>query len=110
MPGTGTCHAETWPVGRQLDAVAELDARPRILREQQIPVEVDVVAQARDLRCGGDAEPGLDHAAEHHAEAEGACRVCHPYRLADAARLCELDVDPVRTFGARRDVLERVTV
>ena len=50
---------------------------------------------------GGDAEPGLDHAAEHDAEPERARRVRHPHRLADPAGLRELDVDPVRALGAR---------
>ena len=69
-----------------------------------------MVAEARDLRAGGDAEPGLDHAAEHHAEPERARRVRHPHRLADPARLRELDLDPVRALGAGRDVGERVAV
>src|SRR4051795_12096604 len=68
-----------------LDAVDELDARPRIVREQQVAVEVDVVAEARDLGAGADAEPGLDHAAEHDAEPERPRRVRHPHRLADPA-------------------------
>ena len=55
-------------------------------------------------------EPGLDHAAEHHAEPERAGGVRHPHRLADPARLRELDVDPVRALGARGDVGERVAV
>ena len=59
---------------------------------------------------GGDPEPGLDHAAEHHAEPERARGVHHPHRLADPARLRELDVDPVRALRARRDVGERVAV
>ena len=52
----------------------------------------------------GDAEPRLDHAAEHAAELERARRVHHAHRLADAARLRELDVDPVRALRARGDV------
>ena len=40
----------------QLHAVDELDAGPRIVREQQVAVEIDVVEQARDVRAGRDAE------------------------------------------------------
>ena len=54
--------------------------------------------------------PGLDHAAEHHAEAERARRVRHADGLADAARLRELDRDPVRALAARGDVGQRVAV
>ena len=54
--------------------------------------------------------PRLDHAAEHHAEAERARGVRHPHRLADPARLRELDVDPVRDRRARGDVGEGVAV
>ena len=97
-------------VGGKLDAVRELDAGPRIVGEQQVAVEVDVVAEARDLRAGGDPEAGLDHAAEHHPEPERAGGVRHPHRLADPARLRELEVDPVRALGAGRDVGERVAV
>ena len=47
--GSGTSSdTEAGLVGRELDAVAELDARPRVVREQQVAVEVDVVAEAGD--------------------------------------------------------------
>src|SRR5215212_7778741 len=72
---------------RNLHAVDELDARPRIVREQEVAVEVDVVAQRCDLRPRSDPEPRLDHAAEHHSEPERARGVNHPHRLADAAGL-----------------------
>ena len=61
-----------------------------------------MVAERRDGAAGRDPEPGLDHAAEHHAEPERARGVRHPDRLADAARLRELDVDPVRDLRAAR--------
>ena len=44
------------------------------------------------------------------AEPERARRVHHAHRLADPARLRELDVDAVRALGARGDVGERVAV
>ena len=43
-------------------------------------------------------------------QAERARGVRHPHRLADPARLRELDVDPVRALGAGGDVGERVAV
>src|SRR5579864_7547878 len=94
----------------ELDAVDERDPRPRVVREQEVAVEVDVVEQRRDLRSGRDAQSRLDHAAEHAAETERAGGVHHPYRFADPARLGELDVDPVGAFGAGGDVAERVAV
>src|SRR5436190_20165859 len=90
-------------VGGKLDTVDEPHARPRVLREQEVAVEVDVVEQARDLRAGGDAETGLDHAAGHAAEPERTRGVDHPHRLAQAARLRQLDVDSVRALGTRGD-------
>ena len=69
-----------------------------------------MVAERRDDAAGGDSEPRLDHAAEHDAEAERAGGVRHPDRLADAARLRELDVDPVCDLGAGGDVAETVAV
>src|SRR6266496_6473072 len=101
---------ESRGLGWKLDAVDELDARPRVLGEQEVAVEVDVIAEGRHLRARCDAETRLDHAAEHDAEPEGPRRVRHANGLADAARLRELDVDAVRALRTRRDVLERVTV
>jgi len=72
-------------VGRPLDSIAELDTRPRVVRKQEVAVEVDVGAEARDLSSCGDAETGLDHAAEHDPEVERARCVRHAYCLADAA-------------------------
>src|SRR6266508_644144 len=97
-------------VGWRLDPVDEVDTRPRIVGDQDVAVEVDVVAERRHVRAGGDAEAGLDHAAEHDAEAERARRVRHAHALADAAGLRELDVDPVRAFRAGCDVGKRVAV
>src|SRR3954470_16676390 len=97
-------------LGWKLDAVDERDARPRVVREQEVAVEVDVVEEGRNLRAGGDAEPRLDHAAEHAAKPERAGGVHHPHRLADPARLRELDVDPVCALRARRDVPKRVAI
>ncbi len=88
----------------------ELDARPRVLAQQQVAVEVDVVAERRDAAARRDPEPGLEHAAEHHAHAQRAGGVDDANRLADAARLRELDVDAMRDLGAPRDVGERMTV
>ena len=69
-----------------------------------------MVTQRRDGAAGRDPEPGLDHAAEHDAEPERARGVRHPDRLADAARLRQLDVDPVRDLSARSDAVEPVAV
>src|SRR3954468_18490455 len=103
-------NTEPGGIGGQLHAVGEPDTRPWILGEQQVPVEVDVVHEARDVRARGDPESGLDHAAEHHAEPQRAGGVEHAYRLADAAGLRQLDVDPVRPLRARGDIAETVTV
>ena len=55
---------------RNLHAVAELRPGRGIVGEQQVAVEVDVVAERRHGAARGDAQPRLDHAAEHHAEPE----------------------------------------
>src|SRR3954468_6457091 len=72
---------ESRSVGGKLDAVDEIDARPRIVREQEVAVEIDVIAEGRGARARCGAEAGFDHAAEHHPEPEGARRVCHAHRL-----------------------------
>src|SRR5439155_26253000 len=102
--------AEAGAVGGTLDAIREFNTGPRGRCEQEIPVDVDVVAEARDLGSGGDPETGFDHAPEHHPEAERASGVRHPHRLANAARLRQLDRDAVRDLRARGDVAERVAV
>ena len=71
--------------GWKLHAVDELDPVPRVVSEEEVAVEVDVIAQARELAGGRDPEARLDHAAEHDAEAERAGRVDDPYGLADPA-------------------------
>src|SRR5713226_10293939 len=101
---------EPWCVRGKLNAVHELDAGPRILGEEQVAVEIDVVAEARHRRARGDAEARLDHAAEHHAETERTRRMGHADALADPAGLRQLDVDPVRALGALRDVRQRVAI
>src|SRR5712692_1852875 len=101
---------EPWCVRGKLNAVHELDAGPRILGQQQVAVEVDVLAEARHRHAGCDPEARLDHAAEHHAETERTRRVGHADALADPARLRQLDIDPVRALGALRDVRQRVAV
>ena len=98
------------PFRGNLDAVHEHRPRSRVAGEEQVAVQVDVVAERRHRAPGGDAETGLDHATEHHAEPERARRVGHPDRLSDSAGLRELDVDAVRDLGARDDVGEGVTV
>src|SRR5262245_19848482 len=92
--------AEAGTVSGELDTVHESNAGRGVLGEEKVAVEVDVVAEARDRRAGGDAEAGLDHAAEHHAQAERAGGRRDLDRLADSARLRELDVHPVRPLGA----------
>src|SRR4051812_2348688 len=84
----------------ELDAVDELHARPRVVAQEEVAVEIDVVAQARDLRSGGDREPRLVHAAEHDAETERAGHVRDADRLADPARFRELDVHAVSAVRA----------
>ena len=69
-----------------------------------------MVAEWRDAAAGRDAQPRLEHAAEHYAHAQGTRRVGDANRLADPARLRELDVDAVGDLGAPRDVGERVAV
>ena len=69
-----------------------------------------MVADARDLRARGDAEARLDHAAQHHPEPERTCGDCDAQRLADPARLRQLDVDSVCPLGAPGDVRGDVAV
>ncbi len=93
-----------------MDAVDELDTRPWIFAEEVVAVEIDLVAEARDRGSGGDAEPRLDHAAEHHTEPERPGRRNHAQRLADPTGLRQLDVDAVTPLDAVDDVVQRVAV
>ena len=54
-----------------------------IVGEQEVPVEVDVITERGHQAAGGDPEPRLDHAAEHHAEPERARGVGDANRLPD---------------------------
>ena len=75
--------------------------------DQQVPVEVDVVGERRDLRGRRDAQLGLDHAPEHHLQPQRARGVDHAQRLADAAALGELDVDRRRRSRRSRATSRR---
>src|SRR5262245_9041516 len=83
---------------RELNTVLERDARPGVVCDQEVAVEIDVVEEARDVRAGRDPEPGLDHASQHDAEPESARGVRDPNGLADPSRLGQLDVDAVRAL------------
>ena len=76
---------EAGPVGGHLHSVDELHTGPGSLREE-VAVEIDVVAERSDDAAGGDPQPRLDHAAEHHTEPECAGGVGHAHRFADATR------------------------
>src|SRR5579871_2185990 len=102
--------AKTDLLGRLLYPANERDARPWIVREEKVPVEVDVIDEARDVGRGSDPESRLDHAAEHDAKAERARGVHHAHRLANTAGLRELDRDSVAALGTRGDVGEGMTV
>src|SRR5262245_10100091 len=102
--------AQAGAVGRLLDAVDEADAGARVVTEQQVAVEIDVVAERSDATAGSDAEPGFDHAPDHHLEPQRPGGVRHPDRLADASRLGELDVDAVGDAGTPVDVGKRVAI
>ena len=94
---------------REHDApVLEAEALRRIVRDEQVPVEIDEVAERRELPGGGDAERALDHAAEHHDEPERPRGVHHAHGFADAARLGQLEVDAVGIAGHVGDVAQRV--
>ena len=81
----------------------EAEPLERVVGVQQVAVEVDDVDQRRQLRGRGDAQARLVHAAQHHRQAERAGGVDHALRLADAARLGQLDVDAVgEAAGAGR--------
>ena len=68
-----------------------------------------MVAERSDDAAGGDPEPRLDHAAEHHAEPEcaAACAIRTASRMPPDG---ELDVDPVRDLGTSGDVAQPVAV
>src|SRR5688572_13946929 len=95
--------SQSWLVGRHLYPVDERDPRPGVVREEQVAVEVEVVAEAPDLRGGADPEARLDHAAEHDAQAERPSGMSHAHGFPDPAALRQLDVDPVRPLGAPGD-------
>src|SRR5262245_64369536 len=101
---------QPWGFRGQLDPVDELDTRPRVVAQEQVAVQVDVVAETRDLGAGGDGQARLVHAAEHDAEAQRPRHVRDADGLADPARLRELDVHAVGSLGTGGDVSGRVAV
>ena len=93
-----------------LDAVDELHAGPRVLAQEEVPVEVDVVAERRDAAAGRDPEARLEHAAEHHAQPSA--RAAWAMRIASRIPpdFASLMLMPCAISAHRRDVGERVAV
>src|SRR5436190_4176903 len=105
-----TSDTEAGLLGGQLYAVDQIHSLPGILGEEQVAVQVDVVAETRDLAGGRDCEARFDHAAQHDAEVERAGRVRDSYGFPDATGLGQLDVDAVGPLSGLADVLRRVDV
>jgi hypothetical protein len=93
---------------RWLVPVHKPQAGEGLIREQKMAVEVEPVGERRDRRCRRHAELRLDHAAEHHAQAEGPCSMDHANGLSNSPRLGELDVDALGVAGDPRDVAQVV--
>src|SRR4051812_21876326 len=104
----GAAHADAWPVGQPPAAVVvELETLERIVRQEQVPVEIDPVGERRDGGRCGDPDRRLLHAAEERPESELARSREHPMRRADTAALGELDVDTGDDADETLEILDR---
>ena len=65
-------NSEARRVRRELHALAKLDSLPRVVGEKEVAVEIDMVAEARDLTGGRDAEARLDRVATPRPSARAA--------------------------------------
>ena len=65
-----------------------------VFGQEQVPVEVNVVAEAGDGAGRSDRQAGLDHAPDHDAQLQGAGGVDHPDGLAQPPLLASLMLIP----------------
>ncbi len=65
-------HPDSRSAERQGPAFHVLDAAVGIIRDEERPVQIEVVHQRTDVCRGGRADRAVDHAAEHELEAKGA--------------------------------------
>jgi len=85
---------ETGFLRRYLHAVAELDSRPRVVREEELPSRSTWSHRLATCAAAAIPSPRFHHAAEHHAEAERARGHASCAPLANAAGLRELMLIP----------------
>src|SRR4030095_16854309 len=88
------------PVGsRDLGFVEDHAAVDRIERAKRRPVQIDLGNDVRlchrHVHGRGDADAGLEHAADHALDLVHRRDVGNAYRIGDAAGLHQLDVDDV---------------
>src|SRR5271157_4928805 len=93
LPGGG--QSQTRSLGENELAFFHAHAMERVVRDQQVAVEIRVIDQRRKMRGGGDRHGTRDHAAEHRFHAEGLRDLDHTVGFQHAAALIELDVDAV---------------
>ena len=63
-----------------------------------------MIDQGSQVRAGGDADRGFDHASDHHLQVVSASDADHFQGGLDAAAFHQLDVDPVKMSAQSRDV------
>src|SRR5438045_839783 len=71
----------------------------RIVSNEQITIEIEKVAEFGQVRRRGYQYAGLYHATKHRLQARLPRFFQGLDRAGNAPRLCQFDVDPMKTFG-----------
>src|ERR1043166_7165353 len=67
----------------------------RIIGNENIAVEIEIVTKLRELRRTADQDAGFDHATDHRLETRFARRAEGLKAGADAARFDQFNIDPM---------------
>src|SRR5690606_31559185 len=92
-------YAKSGRVAQANAAVLDGVAHERVVFDQQVAVEVDVVGQRREVRGRGDAERRLDRAPDHDLQVTGSGDLDGLAGGGNSPALHQLDVDPVVGLG-----------
>ena len=103
--GGADAEAEGFRGGREgEEAVGGCDAAERVVLDEEVAVDVEMVGEFGKVGRGGNEQARFDHAADHRFEASGASGLEGVISGGDAAGLDEFDIDAMKALLAAPEV------
>ena len=95
-------------VGKRKETLSRGHAEVGVVRDQNVSIQVQIIAKLGELGASADENTGLNHATEHRFEAGFARGLESFERGGDPTGFDELDIDAMETFRGVDDVLGEV--